>query len=324
MKAEKAQWKERQHRALISARFAALVADTGLGIEGVGKLLHVTTRTVRNWISGQTNIPYSAYKLLRLLRFMELPGGFEGWCMHSGRLWTPERHPIEPVDGGWWSLLVRQARSFRVLYQQQTAQRIADRATALANADGGVPVCGGLAVRDGAAVAGLVSYKTSLQTGDSEPTKTSHYSQNDVTITSWPILYDYPPSLTSPPEPELITSGSALMHSSVLPWTPIYGVKLAPLSRLPTHRVGSKGHLKQALTVSASSAKKPKAVPKARHPKRTPSDLATVKSSPVPRKKSATISESTFLGAHDAVELGGAVAQAQGLQVSESLRGGAV
>ena len=71
MKAEKAQWKERQHRALISARFAALVADTGLGIEGVGKLLHVTTRTVRNWISGQTNIPYSAYKLLRLLRFME-------------------------------------------------------------------------------------------------------------------------------------------------------------------------------------------------------------------------------------------------------------
>ena len=131
MKAKREAHKQREHRALISARFKALCADTGLGVEGVGKLLHVTSRTVRNWLSGHTSIPYSAYKLLRLLRFMELLGkGFEGWCMHSGRMWTPERHPITPEDGGWWSLLVRQARAFRVLYAQQVAQRIAAQAAA--------------------------------------------------------------------------------------------------------------------------------------------------------------------------------------------------
>jgi hypothetical protein len=38
--------------------------------------------------------------------------------MHSGKLWTPEGIPIAPEDGGWWSLLVRQARCFRTLYQR--------------------------------------------------------------------------------------------------------------------------------------------------------------------------------------------------------------
>ena len=41
--------------------------------------------------------------------------------MHSGKLWTPEGHGFEPVDGAWWSLLVRQARGFRAIYAELCA-----------------------------------------------------------------------------------------------------------------------------------------------------------------------------------------------------------
>jgi DNA-binding transcriptional regulator YiaG len=109
--------KSRETRAMLASRFRVLCADAGLSIEGVAKLLHVTSRTVRYWFSGKCGVPYAAYKLVRVLRWFELPQlGFENWCMHSGKLWTPEGHGISPQDGGWWSLLVRQARCFREAY----------------------------------------------------------------------------------------------------------------------------------------------------------------------------------------------------------------
>jgi len=104
---------------MLAARFKVLCADAGLSVDQVAQTLHVTPRTVRYWFSGQSAVPYSAYKLVRIMRWFELPQkGFEGWCMHSGKLWTPEGHPIGPEDGSWWSLLVRQARCFRTLYQR--------------------------------------------------------------------------------------------------------------------------------------------------------------------------------------------------------------
>jgi len=111
--------KSRETRAMLSSRFKVLCADAGLSVDEVAKFLHVTPRTVRYWFSGKSSVPYAAYKLVRVLRWFELPQkGFEGWCMHSGKLWTPEGHGIAPEDGSWWSLLVRQARCFRTLYQR--------------------------------------------------------------------------------------------------------------------------------------------------------------------------------------------------------------
>jgi DNA-binding transcriptional regulator YiaG len=111
--------KSREDRAMLACRFRVLCADAGLSLELVAQTLHVTPRTVRYWFSGKSAVPYAAYKLVRILRWFELPQkGFEGWCMHSGKLWTPEGHAIAPEDGGWWSLLVRQARCFRTLYQR--------------------------------------------------------------------------------------------------------------------------------------------------------------------------------------------------------------
>lgn len=114
----------RESRAVLGARFKALLADTGLSPEAAGKLLHVTARTIRYWISGKVTVPYAAYRLVRIMRLFELPCvGWDGWHMHSGRLWSPEGHGFVPSDSTWWGLLVRKAHMFGELYERdrQTA-----------------------------------------------------------------------------------------------------------------------------------------------------------------------------------------------------------
>jgi Phage protein len=96
-----------------------MCADAGLSIEQTAKALHVTTRTVRYWISGRVGIPYAAYRLVRILGRYELPDpAWAGWIMHSGRLWSPEGHGFVPGDSSWWGLLVAQARLWREQYER--------------------------------------------------------------------------------------------------------------------------------------------------------------------------------------------------------------
>lgn len=89
-----------------------MVTDTGLKIPEIAKLLQVTERTVYAWISGKAAVPYAAYKLLRLLRWFELPSPWDGWTMHSGKLWSPEGQGFTPSDSAWWGVLVRKAAQF--------------------------------------------------------------------------------------------------------------------------------------------------------------------------------------------------------------------
>ena len=110
---------------MLSARLRIMLADLALTPETAGKMLHVTPRTVRYWISGKTTIPYAAYRLLRILTGAELGcNGWEGWHMHSGKLWSPEGYGFLPRESNWWSLLVRQARSFKTLYDRDTQLRM--------------------------------------------------------------------------------------------------------------------------------------------------------------------------------------------------------
>jgi transcriptional regulator with XRE-family HTH domain len=129
---------------MLALRFRSFCRDAGLSIDEAAKILHVTPRTIRYWFSGQTAVPYAAYKLLRVMRWFELPQpGFEGWCMHSGKLWTPEGVGIEPVDGAWWSLLVRQARSFRTLYAERSALNRVLHVIGALEPNRGAPLAGG-------------------------------------------------------------------------------------------------------------------------------------------------------------------------------------
>jgi hypothetical protein len=115
----KATRKSRETRAMLGYRFKILLADAGLTPDSAGKLLHVTPRTIRYWISGKVTVPYAAYKLVRVMRMFELPmPGWEGWHMHSGKLWTPEGHGFKPHDSAWWALLCRRSHMFAQMIER--------------------------------------------------------------------------------------------------------------------------------------------------------------------------------------------------------------
>ena len=58
--------------------------------EQAADMLHVNIRTIKNWESGRSQIPYSALKLLRILGRHELPGAqWEDWFIQSGVLYSP-------------------------------------------------------------------------------------------------------------------------------------------------------------------------------------------------------------------------------------------
>lgn len=102
-----------QTRAQLALRFRAMYQSLGLDLPGCAKLLHVTERTLHNWMSGKHDIPYTAYRLLRLLNRMELPGQtWDGWCFYGGKLWSPEGRSFTGTEAAWWSLLVRRASMF--------------------------------------------------------------------------------------------------------------------------------------------------------------------------------------------------------------------
>lgn len=102
---------------MLGARFKILLLDAGLSPEQAGKALHVTPRTIRYWISGKVLVPYAAYKLVRVMRLFELPcPGWQGWHMHSGRLWSPEGYGFSPGDTHWWGHLLRKVGLFQLVY----------------------------------------------------------------------------------------------------------------------------------------------------------------------------------------------------------------
>ncbi|MDZ7921134.1 VC1465 family Xer recombination activation factor [Rhodoferax sp.] len=110
----------------------------GLDRTAAAKLLHVSERTLHNWETGVHEIPYSAYKLLRLLGHTELPGAWSGWHIAAGQLWSPEGHGFKPADSSWWSALCRRAALFHELARenQQLKQRLRELAPATTGADG--------------------------------------------------------------------------------------------------------------------------------------------------------------------------------------------
>lgn len=82
--------------------------------------LQVTERTVYRWEAGETAVPVSVTKLLRLLTFEELPGKtWEGWTFGRGRLWSPEGHGFLGTDMNWLSATVRRSQLFSVLMVEQ-------------------------------------------------------------------------------------------------------------------------------------------------------------------------------------------------------------
>lgn len=67
--------------------------------KNVSEMLHVSLKTVKNWEEGRVAIPYSAFKVLKLLAHYELPQKqWEGWCINQGQLWSPAGRGFHPHE----------------------------------------------------------------------------------------------------------------------------------------------------------------------------------------------------------------------------------
>lgn len=85
-----------------------------LSREEVACLLHVTPRTVALWETGKSRIPYAAFKLLRVLVALELPGeAWKGWTIQGDTLWSPEGRPYSAGYLGYQWLTFAMAESWR-------------------------------------------------------------------------------------------------------------------------------------------------------------------------------------------------------------------
>ena len=58
----------------LASRFKAMYQSLGMDLAACAKYLHVTERTLHNWLSGKHDIPFATGNLLRLLNRMNLPG----------------------------------------------------------------------------------------------------------------------------------------------------------------------------------------------------------------------------------------------------------
>lgn len=101
-----------------------------LNVAAAAKLLRVTEKTLHNWETGKTRIPYAAYKLMRIMRGGELPGVGDSWAgwqfTWNEVLISPEGHRFKPHEFSWLHLLIEQAK----FWQQHRKEHHAKAAAA--------------------------------------------------------------------------------------------------------------------------------------------------------------------------------------------------
>lgn len=88
-------------------------------------LLHVSLRTVKNWESGNATIPYSAFKLIRIVGLHELPTEhWSGWVISQGALWSPAGRRFEAHELLFIGNMFGMARAWMKHRQETRQQRI--------------------------------------------------------------------------------------------------------------------------------------------------------------------------------------------------------
>lgn len=237
------------YHAQLGYRLRTARKTMGWSIPDAAKYFQVTERTWHNWEIGAHRIPFAVYKLCRVLAHMELPGdAWAGWSIQGANLVTPEGRIIRPQDGAWWSLLVRNANAFMSAFNEARRLRLLIGNAASAPAG----PCAAGAGFSGADAAGLVPSKTTAnQQADLE---TSNRHQNDVTMASWPTLYDSQTPLTPPHGQKPTTLESALTPSFASPLMPTCAYRLRLPRPLPGPQWGvAKPHLKQSLASQSQS-----------------------------------------------------------------------
>lgn len=83
-------------------------------------MLGVTTRTLRNWELGKARVPYSAYRLLRVIVGAQLPApGWAGWTLRPGVLIAPNGHTFTAWQLEYLQWVFAAARLWLADYQRK-------------------------------------------------------------------------------------------------------------------------------------------------------------------------------------------------------------
>lgn len=96
-------------------------------------LLGCSLSAVKAWDRGTHRVPWSAVKLLRLVRLGDLGTlrpEWRGWTLARAGLVSPEGIAYARGDLGWWSLTCRQAQAFRLSYDKDAQRRATGRSVA--------------------------------------------------------------------------------------------------------------------------------------------------------------------------------------------------
>lgn len=79
--------------------FVTLRLMCSLSQQNVSEMLHVTLKTVKNWEKGRSSVPYSAFKLLKVLGRYELPNDeWQGWTINKDKLYSPAGRSFMPHE----------------------------------------------------------------------------------------------------------------------------------------------------------------------------------------------------------------------------------
>ncbi|MGJ8621111.1 MAG: VC1465 family Xer recombination activation factor [Methylophilaceae bacterium] len=92
-----------------------------LTIEQTADLLHVTPRTVIAWERDGTRIPYSAYKLFRLMANGEfLSNEWKGWRVRGNTLYSPSGKSFQPHELYYISNYIKMAHYWLNDYKRKS------------------------------------------------------------------------------------------------------------------------------------------------------------------------------------------------------------
>jgi len=122
--AKRKKYKRKPYKPIDKDQFRDVRKMNRLSVDETAKLLQVTSRTIAHWESGVTRIPYSAFKLLRILANGELlPTAWKGWVIKGDTLWSPINRPFRQHELTYISSYFTMARYWQADYERRNATR---------------------------------------------------------------------------------------------------------------------------------------------------------------------------------------------------------
>jgi DNA-binding XRE family transcriptional regulator len=97
--------------------FRDLRRQSGLTRKQAASELDVTSRTIQNWETGGARIPWMAFRMLRILSGISLPGRhWEGWTVRGRELIAPNGRSFDSSSLEYFEQVFSQARLWRQMY----------------------------------------------------------------------------------------------------------------------------------------------------------------------------------------------------------------